>query len=267
MKTNFKKKAKIAFCISGLFTPSGAGNNAHENNYKYLLDRIKELKADVFIFSFSKGLESHITELFNPKLAVFEAQKDFSSEISKIDFPHDGNTAHKSFSYFYSRKRVCELKAQHESKNGKYDIVFWARPDLGYHNFGKDKVSFLPAEIPFVFPGKLYSCSWNQTNAGLCDHWFISDSDEADFMGAAYDRLDKYFKQSESYFRMATTGWPYSSENEFSQELSKIRPAHDWRLPVSKIVNNHYLIKYHLLENYKWNLNYLQFLEPFHEIV
>ena len=46
---------KVAFCISGLFKPSGTYSTAYENKFAYLTNKIKKYNADtfkVYVFGF-----------------------------------------------------------------------------------------------------------------------------------------------------------------------------------------------------------------------
>ena len=65
---------KIAFCISGLFKPSTTHSAAYENKFAYLTEKIKEYKADTFIYSLKKS---------NLKLLTSLNQKILSSKYRK----------------------------------------------------------------------------------------------------------------------------------------------------------------------------------------
>lgn len=248
---------KIAFCISGLFKPSTTYSKAYEDKFAYLTHKIKEYSADVFIYSFSKDIESEIVNIFNPKMHKIESQESFLNEINCIHHILNRETAKKVFSFFYSRKKVCELKNEFEKiSNIKYDIVVLCRPDLGYINTEN-------FEIPNLYNidnSYLYSMYWNQLNAGMADWFFISNGKNIDFITKIYNQLPIYLKENSDYQKCITSGFPYSnSENRFSQEIFKEKPQHSEKINEIYMLNQHILIKYFLLENSKFSLNFLKF--------
>jgi hypothetical protein len=248
---------KVAFCISGLFKPSTTYSTAYENKFSYLVNKIKQYNADVFIYSFSKEIESEIVNIFNPKIYQIERQENFSNEIDDIYHILDKTTAKKVFSFFYSRKKVCELKNQFAKNNNvKYDIIVLCRPDLGY-------ISTENFEIPDlnkIDNNYLYSMYWNQLNAGLADWFFISNNENIDFISRIYDKLLIYLKEDSDYQKCITSGFPYSnSENRFSQEIFNQKPQSTEKINKIHMLNQHLLIKYFLLENNKFCLKFLKF--------
>lgn len=248
---------KVAFCISGLFKPSTTHSTAYENKFSYLVNKIKQYNADVFIYSFSKEIEQEIVDIFKPKLYQIEVQKNFSDEINDIYYKLDKANAKRVFSFFYSRKKVCELKNKFsEINNIKYDIVILCRPDLGYVH----TENFEIPDLSKINNNYLYSIHWNQLNAGLADWFFISNNENIDFISKIYDRLTVYLKENSDYQKSITSGFPYSnSENRFSQEIFKTNPQHTEKINDIYMLNQHVLIKYFLLENNKFSLNFLKF--------
>jgi len=248
---------KVAFCISGLFKPSTTYSTAYENKFSYLVNKIKEYNADVFIYSFSKEIEEEIIDIFKPKLYQIEVQKNFSDEINGIHYKLDKSNAKKVFSFFHSRKKVCELKNKFSKINNiKYDIVILCRPDLGYVHTENFEIPYLSK----IDNNYLYSTQWNQLNAGLADWFFISNNENIDFISKIYDRLTVYLKENSDYQKCITSGFPYSnSENRFSQEIFKEKPQHSEKINEIYMLNQHLLIKFFLLENNKFSLNFLNF--------
>lgn len=248
---------KIAFCIAGLFKPSTTYSNAYEHKFEYIRSQIKKYNADVFIHSFSKEIEHEIISLFEPKDFLFELQKNFDEEINQINQILDKIEAKKVFSQFFSRKKVCEIKKKFEIDNCmEYDIVVLCRADLGYiktENF----------EIPDLYKideNYLYSINWNQLNAGLADWFFISNSKNINFISQIYDNVLIYLKENSEYQKCITGGFPYSNcENRFSQELFQAHPKNSEIIQDIYMLNNHVLIKYFLLENNKFSLDFLKF--------
>lgn len=248
---------KIAFCISGLFKPSSTFSEAYSQKFNYIKEKIRDYQADVFIFSFSKELEEEIVNLFEPKKYKFEIQKSFKEEINSIDQTLDKETAKRVFSFFYSKKQVCLLKKQYEKEhNFTYDVVVWARPDLGYIH----TQNFELPDLNKIDPSFLYSIFWNQLNAGLADWYFVSNSKNIDFISLIYDNLQIYLQNDSTYERCITNGLPYSNcDNRFSQEIFKQNPEHTEKFLKFDLLNNHILIKYYLLQNNKFSLNFLNF--------
>tara|TARA_R100000995_G_scaffold58268_1_gene29176 strand:- start:10868 stop:11626 length:759 start_codon:yes stop_codon:yes gene_type:complete len=248
---------KIAFCISGLFKPSTTHSAAYENKFAYLTEKIKEYKADTFIYSFSKEIESEVVNIFEPKDFKFEVQKEFEDKVANINSILDKGTAKRVFSMFYSRKKVCELRKKFEKENKtNYDVVVLCRPDLGYVSTENFKIPNLH-EIDADY---LYSMYWNQFNAGMPDWFFISNPQNIDFLSRIYDKLPLYLKHNSDYKKSITSGFPYSnSENRFSQEIFNKSPRHSEKIDEIYMLNQHVLLKYYLLENDKFSLDFLKF--------
>ena len=248
---------KVAFCISGLFKPSITNSAAYENKFAYLTDKIKKYNADTFVYSFSKEIASEVIDIFKPKKFKFEVQKEFADEISGIDSILDRQTAKRVFSMFYSRKKVCELRREFEKENkSNYDVVVLCRPDLGY-------IFTENLEIPDLSKidnNYLYSMYWNQLNAGMADWFFISNTNNIDFLSDIYNNLPLYLDKNSKYKKSITSGFPYSnSEDRFSQEIFEKSPIHSEIINETHMLNPHCLLKYYLLDNDKFSLDFLRF--------
>lgn len=245
---------KVAFCLAGLFKPSTTYSLAYQNKYHYLTEKIRKYKADCFIFSFSKEIEEEIVKIFNPVSYIIEHQNSFIDEISQYD---DKETAKRVFSFFYSRKKVCELKRKQEQlNNSKYDIVVLCRPDLGYiytENFELPDLNKIDTKY-------LYSIYWNQLNAGMADWFFVSSSENIDFISSIYDELPLFLCPNSEYRRSLKNGFPFSNvASRFSQELFSKNPQSSEIIDEKHMFNQHLLIKHFLVKNQKFSLQYLKF--------
>ena len=248
---------KIAFCIAGLFKPSTTHSTAYQNKFAYLTEKIKEYNADTFIYSFSKEIESEVVDIFKPKSFEFRAQEEFTDGIAKINKILDTQGAKRVFSLFYSRRRACELRKQFgKANNINYDSVVLCRPDLGYVYTENFKIP----DLHKIDTSYLYTMYWNQLNAGMADWFFISSPENIDFVAALYDKLPVYLKENSEYQKSLTGGFPYSnSENRFSQEIFKQNPQHSERISDIHMLNQHCLVKHHLLDKNRFSLEFLKF--------
>tara|TARA_R110000824_G_scaffold353870_1_gene540959 strand:- start:702 stop:1469 length:768 start_codon:yes stop_codon:yes gene_type:complete len=253
---------KIAFCIAGLFKPSTTHSTAYQNKFAYLTEKIKAYNADTFICSFSKEIESEVVDIFKPKSFEFRVQEEFSDKISNINSILDKGAAKRVFSLFYSRKRACELRKEFEEANNiKYDAVVLCRPDLGYVY----TENFQIPDLHEIDTNYLYTMHWNQLNAGMADWFFISNPKNVDFVSDIYDRLPLYLQKNSAYQKSLTAGFPYSnSENRFSQEIFKENPQHSERIAEIHMLNQHCLVKHHLLANDRFSLEFLKFANQPH---
>ena len=231
---------KIALCFHGYFLNSG-GINAAFASWEYLRRKVyPHGKIDVFFHCWDQGDETRdmIKNMYDPIKVQYEPQKDFKEEMKSLNqdwfdegFDRDStmyksNSIFQTFSFLYSRKRVLELKAEHEEENKfKYDAVILARPDIGTR--GKEHPQkYYVTDIgfdPTVDMNKLYAAYWNQMNWGYADHWFYSSSENMDLVGTAYDKISTYYKPDSDYCKSITEGWfDSNAEDEFSNEHMKV---------------------------------------------
>ena len=246
-----------------------ASDGAFQEDFEYLKDAVKSYDADFFIHSWDVDIEDHLTECFNPKVKCFESQLGFKEEMSRLRVPHrfvysDNGDLFKTLSFTYSRMRSVNLKKQYEVENKiKYDCVLISRFDVGHHNQGRNKTSKLKFN-PNEDMDKIYQAYWDQTNAGVTDHWFYGSSKLMDQVGDLYNHVIDYLQPDSGYIEASENGWPLSdNSNEFSNELFKPESERStkpqlrgryWQL------NNHCLYKWHFMEMGKWNLSDCVFL-------
>jgi len=95
---------------------------------KHIVEANPDYDVDIFIHCWSYELESDISLLYQPKLAKFEDNRQYSSEIeSKCQTPFDFG----GISQALSIERVLKLKEKYEEDNSfTYDIVVLFRPDV-----------------------------------------------------------------------------------------------------------------------------------------
>jgi len=257
---------KIALCLFGY--PKGStvyAGGAYEQKFKHLFDEVMYLSPDVFVHCWDTSLENEIVNLFKPKLYTFEKQRDFDKSISKLDmdrFKNSRGNIFKTLSFLYTRKASNDLKRIYEDQhNFKYDCVITSRFDVGYHNYGKNKTSYLKF-IPDNDMNSVYSAYWNQINAGISDHWFYSNSKNIDVICDMYDNVIDYLQKDSEYCKEMTTGWFDSNgKEEFSNEFFKeLKSQNRIIYPDHYCLNNHCLYKWHFYKMGLWNQNKCKFL-------
>lgn len=258
---------KIALCLSGYFANAG-GAGASQLAYKYIEHKIlKDNNVDVFVHSWDLDHEQMVNDLYQPKSTRFEPQYQFEKELTEFDeeWFNEGfdrgstmyrtNTIYRGLSQLCSRKRTIALKSQFEEDNNfKYDCVILGRFDLGTRGKEHPQV-YYATNInfdPTLDMNYLYAGYWNQFNHGYPDHWFYSNSENMDTVGALYDAVFDYYQPQSEYVAAVTTGWPESSANNpFSNEIEL---APKWRSPNLKThgrwecIDNHKLYKWHFMQ-------------------
>ena len=252
----------MAVCLQGLMgggTTPAAG--AYESKFEYLVGKVSPFNPDFFIHSWEPQFEEGVSDILHPVSSVFEPQKDFIDQREQLNCSHV-KEVFDTHSFFYSRNKSIELKKAHEDRlNFKYDIVLVCRFDVGHHNQGKNKTSYLPLTFEFE-KDKIYSAYWNQINAGPSDHWFYGDSQLMDIMGRIYYDLRLMLLKESAYHHAIHNGWPSSSNNEFSNELLSENKSEGLRKVSGNPVfcNNHYLYKWFFIKNNWWNTHTCRFL-------
>ena len=257
---------KIALCLFGY--PKGStvyAGGAYQQKFKHLFDQIMIHDPDVFIHCWDPPLEKEIVSLFSPKKYIFEKQRTFNDLISKLDmlrFQKSRGDIFKTLSFFYTRKQSNELKKIQEEEEGfEYDCVISSRFDVGYHDYGKNKTSYIKFDTRWNMD-LVYSAYWDQINAGISDHWFISNSKTANTMAGIYDNTIKYLRKDSEYCNKMMSGWIDSNENdEFSNEfLKNKKTAALKKYPEHYCLNNHCLYKWHFYKNNFWNPSKCKFI-------
>lgn len=259
---------KIALCLFGY--PKGStifAGGAYQEKFKHLFEQVMVHDPDVFIHSWDESLEEELIELFNPKESIFEPQKKFTDEILSMDiqrFAAGRGCAFKTTSFLYTRKMSNDLKTEYENKNGfKYDCVVSSRFDVGYHNHGKNKTSYMKFD-PNNNMNSVYSAYWDQINAGLSDHWFYSNSDNMNVVSSMCDDVIEYLSKDSEYIETMMDGcFDTNAEDWFSNEFLKNKDEKTSNLhqyEESYCLNNHCLYKWHLHKNNLWNPESCKFL-------
>jgi hypothetical protein len=259
-------KLKTALCLFGY--PKGStiyAGGAYEQNFKHLFEQVMVHEPDVFIHCWDTSLEDEIVELFSPKSYLFEEQIQFDDEISQLDmsrFAGSRGDIFKTLSFLHTRNASNEMKKQFEKENGfVYDCVVTSRFDVGYHNYGNNKTSYLNFDIDNDIDC-VYSAYWNQMNAGLSDHWFYSNSKNIDTVCELRNNVIDYLKKDSEYCKIMMNGWIDSNANrEFSNEfLLDSKSGHPMVYPEHYCLNNHCLYKWHFYKNDLWDKNVCKFL-------
>lgn len=258
---------KIALCLFGY--PKGStvyAGGAYQQKFKHLHEQVMIHNPDVFIHSWDTSVKEEICEIFQPKDYIFEEQKKFDGLIAQLDmdrFSNSRGNIFKTLSFFYTRKKSNELKCRQEERQGfKYDCVITSRFDVGYHNYGKNKTSYLDFNINNDM-NSVYSAYWNQINAGISDHWFYSNSQDINNICSIYDNVLEYLKKDSDYCNTMRTGWIDSNNSEeFSNEFLKIanKSKNLKKYPDHYCLNNHCLYKWHFIQNNFWNKEKCKFL-------
>lgn len=176
---------KIALCLHGLFDSLTDGSSKGIDGYEHIKKNILDKgDVDVFIHSWETNKQNEIRDLYSPKTAVFEDQKDFSEMIVErrintlLGMPRPPQSV---LSHLYSVSRSMSLPYETDEN---YDIVIKARFDLGRINrvtSGPGRNNPYPVQcINFktdIQPGKIYIANWNHFHMGPADMWFYGDSD------------------------------------------------------------------------------------------
>ena len=257
---------KIALCLFGY--PKGStvyAGGAYQQKFKHLFDQVMTWEPDVFIHSWDQSLEEELNQLFNPKKYIFEEQRQFKDKISQLDmsrFKGSRGDIFKTLSFLYTRKMSNDLKIHEEITEGfKYDCVISSRFDVGYHDHGKNKTSYMKFN-PIYDMNNVYSAYWDQINAGLSDHWFYSNSKNMNIVTGLYDHVVNYLQQGSDYCDIMMNGWIDSNaDDEFSNEFLKDKKTENLHsYPEHYCLNNHCLYKWHFHKNNLWNSDICKFL-------
>lgn len=227
---------RVALCLFGLVGSVTGKNGIGERLdptivanllKKNLIDANPEVEFDFFIHSWSYETESQLQELYAPKKAVIEVQKDFPQarkhknllfglkaklknfyqklfdiEQHILWTKETMMVAERAYSRWYSSKAVIELKKEYEEDNGfKYDCVFVSRLDVGFYrpvyltkydfcNFYVSNWNNLPrkGENEYQVCGSL-----NHVGKSFYDMWFFSNSSNMDKFGSLYDHIHRYY--------------------------------------------------------------------------
>ena len=259
-------KMKIALCLFGY--PKGStvyAGGAYEQKFKHLFEQVMVHNPDVFVHCWDTSLEDEIVDLFKPKSYIFEPQLQFDDEIANLNMPRFAGSRgdiFKTLSFLHTRDVSNELKKNHEQENNfVYDCVISSRFDVGYHNHGKNKTSYLDFNISNDM-SSVYSAYWNQMNAGISDHWFYGSSKNIDTVCDLRNNVIDYLKKDSEYCKIMMNGWIDSnSHDEFSNEFMRdTKSSSPVQYPEHYCLNNHCLYKWHFYKNDLWNRKACKFL-------
>jgi hypothetical protein len=190
---------KIAFCLYGIIGGTagkgGIGGNVDyvecSNTYKKKIFDGNDV--DTFIHTWSVGYERPLRNIYKPKMGIFQRQINFS----KKDDPNQDKF--RTFSRWYSNKRVLELQKEYSEKNNiEYDFIMVCRFDIIW----KTKINFSELEKDIFYVSK-----WNQhkqlpnlignmsfpegNHKRYMDLWFIGNQDQMNYLSGVYNFLEK----------------------------------------------------------------------------
>ena len=246
---------KIALCLAGKIKHGSYGVNAYRNGYECLFEKVlSKFDVDIFAHSWDTDMEKELVSLYNPKKYIVEPQIDFKDKYEILNPLYNSQSLscyQNVFSMMYSRKTSINLKSKYELENSFiYDCVILSRFDLtaAAHIM---PISFFP-ELDM---NCIYTPIFEQTNAGPKDEWIYSNSTNMNYIGSLYDFLQIYMKDDSEFVKKCKTGWPVSSPDRFSNELSKPSEKRSVSLEIPTItciLNTHLLYKWHLYNVGKW---------------
>jgi hypothetical protein len=203
---------KIALCLHGLF-------NSSQDSSSNGLDGLEHIKrhifpkgvVDVFIHSWEVDNAGLINDIYNPKNAIFEEQRDFSDLIKErgLDKLKGCPRSPQSvLSHLYSVTKAMELPYQ---TNERYDVVIKARFDLGRVNrrtSGPQNPMF-PYAVqcinfnPNIEADKIYMANWNQFHMGPADMWFYGSEQTMNHFKNLYQTLEEQMYIGSDFHKFA----------------------------------------------------------------
>lgn len=204
---------KIALCLHGLFdsTQDKTSNGLDGREYiqKHILDKGD---FDVFIHSWEVEKQGLIEAMYQPKVAVFEEQKDFSELITKRELDTLNGCPRSPQSVLSHLYSVTEaMKLPYTNSDVKYDIVIKARFDLGRINRNTSGPGlgnpYAVQCINFqtdIESDKIYMANWNHFHMGPADMWFYGSSDIMKEFITLYDSLNSQMFLNSDFHKFAT---------------------------------------------------------------
>jgi hypothetical protein len=199
---------RIALCLHGLFNSATDSTSLGLDGYNYIKKHILDKgDVDVFVHSWQPELTNVISDLYNPKLALYEQQRDFTQLINERGLNGLGMASRPPFSvlsHFYSIQQAFQLL---DSSNEKYDIVIKSRFDLGRINRISVQGNPTPAQfINFqtdIVNDKLYQADWSSFNEGPSDVWFYGSQSIMKPFSTIYNELEPEFIMGSDYSKFA----------------------------------------------------------------
>jgi len=204
---------KIALCLHGLFDSgydsSSNGLDGHEHIKKHILSKGD---VDVFIHSWEVDKQGMIEAIYQPKVSIFEPQKDFSELIKERGLDKlEGcpRPPQSVLSHLYSVTEV--MKLPHQQTDVNYDIIIKARFDLGRINrqtSGPGRGNPYPVQcINFqtdIIDNKIYTANWNHFHMGPADMWFYGSPRVMVEFTTLYNFLEEQMKIDSEFHQFAT---------------------------------------------------------------
>lgn len=193
---------RIALCLCGIVGgktgKDGQGGpvdfqRCYDSCRKHILD---VNNADVFLHSWSVGLEKELCGLYRPKKAIFIPQEQFATNRHLL-----AKEQHEEFivkSKWYSVQEVMGLKRVYEQAQGfVYDWVMLSRFDLLWFvdfDFSKLSPGFHAANFNDPPTGKSGHTHRNRSlkEKRLLDLWFLGNSASMDKLATLYSYLPEY---------------------------------------------------------------------------
>ena len=202
---------KIALCLHGLFNstqdPNSLGFDGYEHIKKNILDKGD---VDVFVHSWEEDKADLIEGMYNPKVMVFEKQKDFSDIINErgLDKLNGVPRSPQSvLSHLYSVSEAMKLPSQ---TNERYDVVVKARFDLGRINrrtSGPGLGNPYPVQCinfnPNIEADKIYMADWNHFHMGPADMWFYGSEQTMNHFKNLYQTLEEQMYIGSDFHKFA----------------------------------------------------------------
>jgi len=213
---------KTAICFNGLVGSTkgksqeliGDFNTCFEiSSHLYKKHIIDKNDVDIFIHSWSTGMEREVVDTYKPKKYIVEEQKVF--DIPEY-IPGPEVRRHTHYSLWCSRQKSIRLKCDYERENNiKYDCVMLARFDLAWQSDlifeDYDQEYFWTQKWPKkILNGKMLKdieywklsdsgfnmetewWGYPHNNQGLLGMWFFSNSENMNKFATLYDHLDEY---------------------------------------------------------------------------
>jgi len=197
---------KVALCLHGYFDSRMDSTSKGLDGYEHIKKRILDkADVDVYIHNWQPELEETITELYNPVLATFEKQVNFSSVVERLGLdtmPGDsalGRSPATILSHFYSIQKCFE---QVELED--YSCIIKSRFDLGRINrntSGPGKQNPYPVQCinfdPTLAMTNLYMADWQYLNSdGPADMWFYGGASIMGHFSNLYDYTVTHLNKS-----------------------------------------------------------------------
>jgi hypothetical protein len=191
---------KIAYTINGLIGGLSGKNcqlrdqdiapliiNYTSNTVKNFIEKHNDV--DFYIFSWQPELKEYFNSIYRPKQSVYINQLEFKIPSC---IPNDERTqAH--YSRWYGVKRLSEMIYNSAIP---YDLVIncrmdtcWNR-DIHFTDFDTNKihVAYHPTMLNFL--------PFNKNAVDICDHIFISNTENFHKFASLFDNLDDYVHPS-----------------------------------------------------------------------